>query len=65
MNKENILRLVRESKKLLPNATIEQKERIIKMLESVKDKINSPKESNIGKNTDALALTESDYLQEK
>lgn len=65
MKKENILKLVKESKKLLPNATTEQKQRILKMLESIKDKMNSSKELKMDKSPGPVSLNESDYLQEK
>lgn len=52
MKNKNILKLIKESKKLLSNATPEQKQRIIKMLETAKDRIDSANELELSKVTD-------------
>lgn len=57
---KNILRLIKESKKILPYATYEQKKLILKMLETAKNKLEKPKIDN-----SPYLLNEADYLQEK
>lgn len=57
---KNIFRLVKESKKLLPYANYEQKKIILKMLESMKHKLEKSKVDS-----SPHILNEADYLQEK
>lgn len=57
---KDILRLIKESKKILPHASYEQKKLILKMLETAKHKLEKTKVDN-----SPYLLNEADYLQEK
>lgn len=57
---KDLLRLIKESKKILPHANYEQKKLILKMLETAKNKLEKNKVDN-----SPYLLNEADYLQEK
>ena len=57
---KDLLRLIKESKKILPHAKYEQKKLILKMLETAKNKLEKNKVDN-----SPYLLNEADYLQEK